>query len=67
MYQNGAGCPWKGELGDLMKHLSKDGDCKYTTFQCAKKPVQSSQSSVNKKATQKGSLNNAMKKMLQDQ
>ena len=29
-----AGCAWKGELGDLIKHLSRDGDCKHATFHC---------------------------------
>ena len=28
---NKFGCMWRGELGNLAKHLSKEGDCKYVT------------------------------------
>ena len=34
--QSKSGCTWKGELGDLMRHLSREGDCEYVMFDCIK-------------------------------
>ena len=35
--KNQFGCSWKGELGDLMSHLSREGDCEYVMLSCIHK------------------------------
>lgn len=32
-----SGCEWVGELGSLIVHLSREGDCKHVVFDCVNK------------------------------